>query len=213
MRHTNLYQIGLALALLIATTSAFGQELDTEFTVFGGYRFGGSITIVDSDATYEVQDSPSFGLIWNHRHKDNTQWEVYFSQQQTEVELSDPTVADEFVDVDFYTLQLGGTYLWEGDAVRPYLAMTLGGTHIKSNPDGGDSDSDTFVSGSLGIGVKIRPSNRLGLRLEGRVNGVFMRESSTLFCKTGPDANVCAIELDGNILGQLEIIAGIVFRF
>jgi hypothetical protein len=190
-----------------------GQQLDTEITVFGAYRFSGSIDVLDSDATYDVQDSPGFGLIWNHRYEANTQWEVYFSQQKTEVELSDPTIADEFVDVELYTLQLGGTYLWEGEAVLPYLVMTLGGTHIKSNPDNGNGDSDTFFSGSIGVGFKMRPSKRLGLRLEARLNGVLMRDSTKLFCQTGPDANVCAVEIEGDSLGQLETFAGIVFRF
>jgi len=213
MRHTILHRIGLALALVTAATSAFGQAIDTEFTVFGAYRFGGSIAIADSDATYEVQDSPSFGLIWNHRHKANTQWEVYFSQQQTEAELSDPMLANPIVDVDLYTLELGGTYLFEGEAVRPYLAMTLGGTHIKSNSDNGGGDSDTFISGSFGLGIKMQPGKRLGLRLEARIHGVLMRDSTRLFCQTGPNANVCAIELQGDMLGQLETFAGIVFRF
>ena len=213
MRYTDLHHIGLAFALLIAATSAAAQELNTELTVFGGYRFGGSINVLDSDATYEVQDSSSFGLIWNHRHQANTQWEVFFSQQQTEVELSDPMIADPIVDVELYTLQLGGTYLWEGDAVRPYLVMTLGGTHIKSNPVNGNGDSDTFFSGSIGVGFKMQPTRRLGLRLEARAHGVLMRDSTKLFCQTGPDANVCAVEIDGSMLGQLETFAGIVFRF
>ena len=84
--------------------------------LFGSaYRFGGSIDVMDSGATYEAQDSPSFGFIWNHRHEANTQWEVFFSRQQTEFELSDPALADPVVDVELYTLQLGGVYLWEGD--------------------------------------------------------------------------------------------------
>ena len=213
MRLIPVAKVWIAVLLLIAATSASGQQLDTELTVFGGYRFGGSINVLDSDATYEVQDSSSFGLIWNHRYEANTQWEVFFSQQQTEVELSDPMVADEFVDVELYTLQIGGTYLWEGDAVRPYLVMTIGGTHIKSNPDNGNGDSDTFFSGSIGVGFKMQPSKRLGLRFEARLNGVLMRDSTTLFCQTGPDANVCAVEIEGSMLGQLETFAGIVFRF
>jgi hypothetical protein len=213
MRYVDLRHIGLTFAFFTAATSAAAQELNTELTVFGGYRFGGSFNVLDSDATYEVQDSSSFGLIWNHRYEANTQWEVYFSQQKTEVELSEPTIADELVDVELYTLQLGGTYLWEGDAVRPYLVMTIGGTHIKSDPDNGESDSDTFFSGSIGVGFKMQPSKRLGLRLEARLNGVLMRDSTKLFCQTGPDANVCAVEIEGSMLGQLETFAGIVFRF
>lgn len=213
MRLIPVAKVWIAVTLLIAASCAAGQELNTELTVFGGYRFGGSINVLDSDATYEVQDSSSFGLIWNHRHQANTQWEVFFSQQQTEVELSDPMIADPIVDVELYTLQLGGTYLWEGEAVRPYLVMTLGGTHIKSNPDNGNGDSDTFFSGSFGVGFKMQPTKRLGLRLEARAHGVLMRDSTKLFCQTGPNANVCAVELQGNLLSQLETFAGIVFRF
>ncbi len=110
-------------------------------------------------------------------------------------------------------MQVGGTYLWEGDAVRPYLVMTLGGTHIKSNPDNGNGDSDTFFSGSMGVGFKMQPTRRLGLRLEARAHGVLMRDSTKLFCQTGPNNNVCAVELQGDWLGQFETIAGIVFRF
>jgi hypothetical protein len=196
---------------LSATAPAAAQQLDSEFTVFGAYRFGGEISIDESDAVYKAKDSPSFGLIWNKRHQRNTQWEVFFSRQQTEVELSDPMLVSPLVDVELYTLQLGGTYLWEGDGVQPYLAMTLGGTHIKA--DSGSGESDTFISGSLGLGLKFRPSERLGFRLEARAHGVMVRDSTELFCQTGPNLNVCAVRVQGDIFGQLETFAGLTFRF
>ena len=201
----------LSVALLTVAPAAIAQEQNTEFTLFGAYRFGGTINVMDSNSLYEAQDSPSLGLIWNHRHETNTQWEVFFSRQNTEVKLSDPALADPIVDVDLYTLQLGGTYLWEGDAIRPYLAATLGGTHIKS--DSGNGDSDTFISGSIGVGIKIQPDGRLGFRFEACAHGVLMRDSTKLFCQTGPDLNVCAVEIQGDWLGQIETFAGIVFRF
>ena len=211
MRSRLSHYAGLAVAFLAVAPLAIAQEHNTEFTLFGAYRFGGAFDVMDSDVSYEAQDSPSFGLIWNHRHETNTQWEVFFSRQNTEVKLSDPVLADPIVDVDLYTLQLGGTYLWEGDAIRPYLAATLGGTHIKS--DSGNGDSDTFISGSIGVGIKIQPDGRLGFRFEARAHGVLMRDSTKLFCQTGPDLNVCAVEIQGDWLGQIETFAGIVFRF
>lgn len=210
MKHgsTTLFAIILSLTMLSAASA---QQLDNEFTVFGAYRFGGEISVDESDAVYEAKDSPSFGLIWNKRHESNTQWEVFFSRQETDVELSDPMLASPSVDVDLYTLQLGGTYLWEGNGVRPYLAMTLGGTHVKANA--GSGDSDTFFSGSLGIGFKLRSSERLGFRLEARLHGVLVRDSTELFCQTGPSLNVCAIKVEGDMFGQLETFAGVTFRF
>ena len=211
MRFRLSHYTGLAVAFLTVAPAAIAQEHNTEFTLFGAYRFGGTIDVMDSDALYEAQDSPSFGLIWNHRHETNTQWEVFFSQQKTEVELSEPALAEPIVDVDLYTLQLGGTYLWEGDAIRPYLAATLGGTYIKS--DAGNGDSDTFISGSIGVGFKMRPGERLGFRFEARAHDVLMRDSTKLFCQTGPDLNICAVEIQGDWFGQIETFAGIVFRF
>ena len=201
----------LTYGLLAMALGASADNLDTELTVFGAYRFGGTFDVDGSDASYEMQDSPSLGLIWNHRYEDNTQWELFFSQQRSEVEISEPAGSDPIVDVDLYTLQVGGTYLWEGDKVRPYLAATIGGTHVKADSSG--SKSDTFVSGSIGLGIKVSPSSRLGFRLEARALGVLTNNSTDLFCQTGPDLNVCAIKVEGDLFTQIETFAGVVFRF
>jgi hypothetical protein len=198
---------------LLGTSNAFAQsdELETEFTIFGALRAGGEINVEDSDAVYKAKDSSSYGLIWNTRHQRNTQWEVYFSRQQTEVELSDPFFIVPGIDVDIYTLQLGGTYLFDGNGVRPYLAATLGGTHAKA--DSVNGGSDTFFSGSIGLGLKFREGERLGFRLEGRAHGVLISSNSSLFCSTGPDQNICVVQIEGDLFSQFEAFAGVTFRF
>jgi hypothetical protein len=205
----------LALALLICSVAvgAHAQEnrLDTEITAFGGIRVGGEIEVEETDSVYDADDSTSFGLIWNTHYKANTEWEVYYSQQQTEFDLSDPLIVAPAIDLDLYTLQLGGTYLFDGESVQPFLSMTLGGTHVKTNADNGESD--TFISGSIGLGLKFRQGERLGFRLEGRLHGVLVNESSRLFCSTGPVENVCAVQVEGDMLGQFEAFAGVTFRF
>ena len=110
-----------------------------------------------------------------------------------------------------YTLQLGGTYLFDANGVRPFLAMTLGGTHMKVDSDTGDSD--TFVSGSIGMGFKFREGERLGFRLEGRLHGVFVSSNTDLFCYTGPDGSVCAAQIEGSMFSQFEVFAGVIFRW
>jgi hypothetical protein len=85
------------------------QEATTEITAFGAYRFGGTFEQEASEAKYELKDSPSFGLILNIRHQDPTQWEIFYSQQQTEAEFIGATANDPEVDIDLHVLQLGGT--------------------------------------------------------------------------------------------------------
>jgi hypothetical protein len=203
----------LICVVFLGTSKAFAQSdaLETEFTIFGGLRAGGEMSVEDSDVVYAANDSSSYGLIWNTRYQRNTEWEVYFSRQQTEVEVSDPFFILPGIDVDIYTLQLGGTYLFDGKGVRPYLAMTAGGTHVKAESDSGDSD--TFFSGSLGFGLKFREGERLGFRLEGRAHGVLVSSNSKLFCRTGPDENICIVQIEGSLFSQFEAFAGVTFRF
>jgi hypothetical protein len=187
------------------------QEAGIELTAFGAYRFGGTFEEKQSEAEYELNDSPSFGLILNLPHKDPTQWEILYSQQQTEAEFLGVTLNDPVVDIDLHVLQLGGTYQWDGDVARPYLAFTLGGTHVRTSS--AESRSDTFFSGSIGVGMKFLPTSRVGIRVEARAYGTLVSSSTDLFCSTGPDANICAIRLEGKMLSQVETFAGITVRF
>jgi hypothetical protein len=193
-----------------AIVQAADQQLNFELTPYGAYRFGGTFDLVDTDDSYKLVDSSGHGLIFNIRQRANTQWEILYSAQQTEAEFSDAAVG--VLDVDTQILQAGGTYQGEGERVRPYLALTVGGTRIKTSSDGAGR-SDTFWSASIGIGLQIHPTSRLGLRLEARTYGTLMDSDTDLFCQTGSNQNVCAVRLDGTVMSQIETIAGIVFRF
>ncbi|MGH8224512.1 MAG: outer membrane protein [Woeseiaceae bacterium] len=196
----------------IAAAAAAADAPAVEITPFGAYRFGGTFDVEGADSSYELEDSSSYGLLVNFRHQANTQWEILYSRQETEAEFSDATIGALLVDVDVQMLQGGGIYQWDGDAVLPFLSLTLGGTRIRISSATGE-DSDTFWSASIGAGLKIRPNERLGLRLEARAYGTFVSSSTDLFCQTGPDANVCAVRIDSTMLRQIETLAGVTFRF
>jgi len=197
--------------LLAVPALASAQDMGTEITPFVGYRFGGTFESADATFKYEMQDSSSFGLLLNFRHKGNTQWEILYSQQSSEAQYSGAAGPDPVVDVDIHVLQLGGTYRGDGEKARPYLAATMGGTHIRTESNG--SKSDTFFSGSIGVGMMFLPRSRVGIRVEARAYGTLVDSNSDIFCQTGPNQNICAIRIDGNLLSQVEVFAGITFRF
>lgn len=203
--------LALAIALFTQTASAAETRLGLEVTPFGAYRFGGKFDVKESDEFYELDDSASFGVILNLPHSENTQYEVIYSQQDTKAVFSGAAANDPAVDLDMHVLQLGGTYQGDGETLRPYLAATIGGTYVKVRSV--RSRSDTFFSGSIGVGLLYRPHSRVGLRLEARAYGTLTNSNTELFCQTGPDLNVCAIRLEGDVLAQVETFAGIVFRF
>lgn len=205
----------VAIALACAFSNAGAQQADSwfEITPFAGYRFGGSFEIEDSPESYDIDDSTSFGLIINFPHRQDTRWEVFYSQQSSDAIFSGTPIDEPVYDLDVHVLQLGGTYQFEGQSahVVPYLAATLGATYMKASADA--SDSDTFWSASMGLGLLISPNSRVGLRLEGRAYGTFTNSSTDLLCQSGPDGAACAVRLDGDLITQVEAFAGVVVRF
>lgn len=191
-----------------SVTPAADDSLGFEITPYAGYRFGGAFDVQDSSDAWEVQDSSSVGLILNLRERANTQWEFIYSQQDSTAKLSSTNQPTARVDIDIQYFQVGGTYQWEGDVLRPYLAATIGGTRVSA-----PSESDAFFSGSIGLGLQIMPESRVGIRVEARAWGSLTDSDTDLFCGVSPDQNICAIRVDGSVLSQVETFAGVVFRF
>jgi hypothetical protein len=191
-----------------AVASAADDALGLEITPYGAYRFGGTFNVQDSNDAWEVQDSSAVGLIINLRERANTQWEFIYSQQASTARLNSTTMPATSIDLDVQYFQVGGTYQWEGDVIRPYLAATIGGTRVRA-----PAESDAFFSGSIGLGLQIMPESRVGIRVEARAWGSLTDSSTNLFCSVGPAENVCAIRVDGSVLSQVETFAGVVFRF
>lgn len=204
---------GLCLLLLCGSVLAQGLSSpgDFEITPTGGFRFGGSFEDLDQGVSADLDDEASFGLILNLRESSNTQWELIYSRQNTAVDTQNLAFPEPKLDVDFQALQIGGTYLAEGVRARPYVAATVGGTYV--SPGLGGLDSDTFWSFSIGGGLQLFPSQRVGLRLEARAWGTLLSSSSDLFCASGAQGGVCAVAVDGDVLWQFETMAGVVFRF
>lgn len=203
----------LALLLTVTAAPSWAQSSPGRFeiTPYGGFRFGGTFQDQAEGAEAELADHASAGLILNLRESASTQWELIFARQSTDADVSDFDFATPRIDIDIDTLQLGGTYLGEGERARPYLAATIGGTRI--SPTLGDVNGDTFWSFSIGGGLQVSPSTRFGLRLEARLWGTLTEADSDLFCASGPQGGICAIAVDGKMLWQFETFAGLVFRF
>lgn len=204
------------LALLHAGTSAAQQPNEiprVSLTPFGGYTFGGEFKDGTATRAVEVDDAPHYGLILNMRESANTQWEVFYSRQQSEADTSglpggNPGSA---VDLDVQNLHVGGTYVGGGARARPFLAATVGATRF--DPDPLTFDSENFFSFGIGAGYQLQPTERFGIRLEGRLLGTLLSSDTDLFCQTGIEENVCAISADGDVYWQLMTSLGVVFRF
>ena len=204
----------LAISLLLvmsATASAQGKTFKYEITPFVGYRFGGHFEDEDSGAEFDLGESDAWGLTFNVLANPNGQWEVLYAHHGTELSTQGLFANDPFIDLDIEYLQIGGTYLFDGNNTRPFIALTLGVSQFDPEPP--EFGTETFFSASFAGGLHINANKRFGVRLEGRVFTTFVDSSSNIFCSSIGGAGACLIQIDGTIVTQWEGRVGLVFRF
>lgn len=203
----------LAAAATLHSMPSAAQEsnFNFEITPYAAYRIGGQFEEEDGNGEFELNDSNAFGIMANFRANPNGQYEVLYGRQETEVDTQGLFVNDPLIDLDVEYFQFGGTYLFDGNNVRPFIALTFGVTHF--DPQAAEFGSENFFSTSFGGGVQLNATKRFGVRIEGRVFTTFLDNDSTIFCQSIGGAGSCLIQVDSTILTQWEARAGVVFRF
>jgi hypothetical protein len=182
-----------------------------EITPFVAYRVGGDFEEKDGNGKVELNESNAQGITFNIKANPNGQYEFLYSRQSTDADTKGFLVDDPTIDLDVETFHFGGTYLFDGDKTRPFLAFTLGLTQF--DPGLADSGSESFFSASIGGGVQLNATKRLGFRLEARAFTTFVEDDSKIFCESAGGAGGCLIQVDARTLTQWEARAGLVFRF
>jgi len=199
------------LVLHAAPLAAQEETFKFELTPFAAYRMGGSFEERDSGARVELNDSNAQGITFNIKANPNGQYELLYSRQSTDARTEGFLINDPTIDLDVETFHFGGTYLFDGENTRPFLALTLGITQF--DPGIADSGSESFFSASFGGGVQLNATKRLGIRLEARAFTTFVEDDSNIFCASSGGAGACLIQVDARTLTQWEARAGLVFRF
>jgi len=182
-----------------------------EITPFAAYRVGGSFTQESGDGHLKLNDSAAQGIIFNFRAKPNGQYELFYSRQSTDATTRSLLPDDPNIDLDIEHLQFGGTYLFDGEYTRPFIALTLGASRF--DPNYANLNSESFFSASFGGGIQVAANKRFGVRLEARMLTTFVDGDSTIFCESDNGSGSCLILVKSNLLTQWEVRAGLVFRF
>ncbi len=204
--------VGLLVgALAVAEEGAAKKIYRFEVTPFAGYRVGGTFEDELSETELDLDDAGSYGLVLNMRESANTEWELGYSHQRTNVDTAGLTNDGGKLNLDIDYLQIGGTYIGPSDLARPFLVATIGLAHF--DPEVSALDSETYFAFSIGGGVKLWPANRFGLRLEGRFYGTVLDSESKIFCTSGSEGSGCLISTKAEVLWQWEMMLGAIVRF
>ena len=213
-------KLAVAIVTLFLSAVSFAQTATDrhqttaykfEITPFIGYRTGGRFEEIDGDAEFKLADSESLGFLFNVAANPNGQYEFLYAQQSTEVDSAGFFVGDPRFGLDVEYYQFGGTYLFDSDVARPFIALTIGMSRFDPQP--AEFSTENFFSASFGGGVQLNPGGRFGVRLEGRVYTSLVDDNSRIFCGSDGEVGGCLIQIDGTLLTQWEVKAGVVFRF
>ena len=183
-----------------------------EVTPFAGYRFGGDFD-VDTGATtrqnVDLDDHGSFALALDLRRDEESQYELFYSRQETSLERDSPLGA---LGLNVEYLHIGGTLdVNQEMLLKPYVVGTLGLTRL--SPEPGRASDNTRFSVSLGGGLRVPVSDHFSLRFEARGFLTFVNTNASFFCSSSSAGGFCAIHGSGSTFLQYELLAGAAFAF
>ncbi|MGQ0835461.1 MAG: outer membrane protein [Gammaproteobacteria bacterium] len=180
-----------------------------ELTPFVGYRTGGELEVSSTGEEVDLDDSRTFALAFNLRIDEGSQYELFYSRQDSRLERGS-SLGD--VDVDIEYLHVGGTLTVDDtQRFKPYIVGTLGATRFSPKPT--QARDETRFSVSIGGGLRVPFSDRFSLRLEARGYLTFVDTDSSFFCETGSFGGVCEVRASGSTFIQYEALAGAAFAF
>src|SRR5262245_34478113 len=183
-----------------------------EVTPFVGYRMGGDFDVdvgASSTQNADLDDHGSFALALDLRRDEESQYELFYSRQETNLEPDSP-LGSLGLNVEY--LHLGGTLDVDQDLLlKPYVVGTLGITRL--SPEPGRSSDNTRFSVSLGGGVRVPVSQHFSLRFEARGFLTFVNTDTSFFCSSSSAGGFCAIRGSGSTFIQYELLAGAAFAF
>lgn len=197
------------LAVLVFSPSV-SRAQKVEVTPFVGYQFGGEVPV--RDGNLRIGDDMNYGLSLDVTVRRNGQVQASYTRSDTQLFFDEYRVGKRAIyDVSVNYWQVGGLYRFNPTAtVRPFLSLTLGATHFgvgdKLDPAVRNLSSDTFFSMVLGGGVKIFPSQRIGVRLQGHLYSTILDSSSGFWCSF---PGGCGVGLSGWSVFQGDVSAGL----
>ena len=184
------------------------EKNESSITVYGGDRFGGSLTDTATNSSINLQNGSSFAAAVDIGLDRNTQVELFYSQQNTALAAAAFSAQGNNTGLTLYNYHVGGTAFFEQVGRGAYVMGGIGGTTAKPKQAG--LNSETFFSGNVGIGWMVPLGAHVGLRFEARGYGILLNNNTALFCG---GQNGCTVAIKGSGLFYGEVLAGLSVRF
>jgi len=199
----------VTLVLLALPASGWAQNRG-DVSAIVGYQWGGGINT--SQGRIALDPSVNYGLEIDIVARPGAEIVLLYNRQDTEAKLTNRGVGlpdTTLAGVAMNYFQIGGTAApYRQGAVKPFFAGTLGLTWI--DPKTPNVGSLWYFGGSLGGGLKVLPSERIGLRAQLRWWFTFVPSGSSWWCGL---PGGCWATTTFELISQGEVSGGVVIRF
>tara|TARA_B100000809_G_scaffold200061_1_gene200223 strand:+ start:1976 stop:2722 length:747 start_codon:yes stop_codon:yes gene_type:complete len=161
-------------------SSAPAKDIQVEITPFIGYQMGASTNSYYGKLRY--RDGESYQLSMNFDIVDAVEVELSYNMSKSYLEIDNysyyPGNAPGYgnrIDANYHFYQIGVLKGVRMGNIKPYGLMTLGAAQMtfsdKSQITDGYSSSDVWrFAFNLGLGAKFYFSERVGIRVQGKLN-------------------------------------------
>ena len=133
---------------------------------------------------------------------------LYLRKGRQPRKASWPSVSS--IDVLVEKLEFGGTYETTSESTHPFAAATVGVSRFK--PQSNVFEDDTYLSFSIGGGVKFFTDRQLGITVDARWIAAVIDEDTDVFCLSA-NGLMCLIQADAGLASQFRVFVGINARF
>jgi hypothetical protein len=198
--------IGFVIVFLGLASALSAQSY--EVSPFYGYRFGGGFVDLYTAQPFDLDGAPATGIAFDVRiyDDDDLQIEGLFTHQAADVILGagqGRPITQWRVAADHWLA--GALQEFDAGRVRPFTTGLAGLTRYAA-----EGDNEFRFTLSAGGGVKILPTRRVGIRLDGRLFATFLDGGgNAIACTPG----VCLVGLHVSVAWQAEFTAGVIVRF
>ena len=183
-----------------------------EFTPFSGYQLNGSVQFVNTK--FKMENAMNYGAMLAVEVDRNTMAEFVYSRSDTEGKYRKfNSSITEVYDMSLDYFQIGVVKEVPQGKIIPYGTFTLGATWFNMKDAG--VDDEVFFSLAGGAGVKVFLSDRIGIRLQGRLmlpldfwGGGFFVGIGGGGTSSGVSLNSTAVAVQGDFTGGLIIRLG-----
>lgn len=210
----------------IFAVTATAQDKKAELSASYGYTFSDGVTSagggvrVPGIGTFDridPQNSASWGLRLGYMVNENSEIGFLYDQQSTKLDIGGTaTVTLGDMSVHNYHGYYAYNAMDEDAKARPYFLFGLGATQfgaLTATNAGTQRNigGTTKFSGTAGLGLKLYPSPKFGIRLEGRWTPTYIKSDATgWWCDPYWG---CYVTEKAQYSNQFEMSGGIIIRF